>query len=359
MYQVQYIEEKDKCLFNNFISGSPKPHFLQSFEWGELKSGTGWVPLRLLVKDGDTPVAAISILKRSLPITGLSIFYAPRGPILGVDCDPAGEEFLWQQVRSLGRKHHAIFLKIDPDITSDQSSYVERLLALGFRPGGNQAGFGGVQPRFVFRLAITPPEEELLAAMESKTRYNIRLAERKGVTVRMAESEDDLARFYRILTETAQRDHFLIRKYSYFQHMWDLFVTTGSARIFLAEHDGQAIAGTLAFYCGKVAWYLYGASSNNQRNVMPNNLVQWTMIRWAKGLGCEVYDFRGVPGDDNPDNPLYGLYRFKKGFGAQFTEFIGEYDLVFSPFWYLLWTRVLPQYLKFTHRHSPKQSEDI
>ena len=118
------------------------------------------------------------------------------------------------------------------------------------------------------------------------------------------------------------------------------------ARLFMAEYDGKYIAGTLAFVFGDKAWYIYGASSNENRNVMPNYALQWAMIEWAKELDCTMYDFRGVSGDTSPDNPLYGLYRFKKGFNGEFTEFIGEFDAIYSPFFYLLWEHVIPAYRK-------------
>lgn len=371
MYRAQLIESQDEDLFNDFISSSPKPHFLQSYEWGELKSCTGWEPLRLLVWCDDRPVAAISLLKRHLPFycyLHRSIIYAPRGPIIGAECDQAGEVFFWEAVKGLARRHGAIFIKIDPDIPTEPADsaerYRKRLTATGFRLSGSQSGFGGVQPCYVFRLDITPTEQSLLAAMESKTRYNIHLAERKGVSVRVAQDAADLRLFYDILTETATRDRFLIRNFSYFERMWDLFVTRGAARVFLADYQGQAIAGTLAFHCGDRVWYLYGASSNQLRNVMPNHLLQWTMIRWAKELGCRLYDFRGVPGSADTDDHLAGLYRFKKGFAATFTEFIGEYDLILSPGWFFLWTRVLPAYQQVTrcllrHGSGPKSDESM
>jgi lipid II:glycine glycyltransferase (peptidoglycan interpeptide bridge formation enzyme) len=372
LYRAQLIEEKDKDLFNDFIRSSSKAHFTQSYEWGELKSITGWEPLRLLVWQDDRPAAAISILKRRLPFYRClrrSIAYAPRGPIIGENCDQAGERFFWDAARGLAKRHGAIFIKIDPDIPTEPGdeaeSYRRRLAAAGFKPGGNRSGFGGVQPRYVFRLDITPSEEKLLLAMESKTRYNIHLAERKGVSVRIARDKTDLRLFYDILKETADRDQFLIRSFSYFERMWDLFVSSAApapaARIFLADYQGQVIAGTLAFLCGDRVWYLYGASSNSLRNVMPNHLLQWTMIRWAKEQGCSLYDFRGVPGSAGQDDHLAGLYRFKKGFAAAFTEFIGEYDLVLTPCWYFLWMRALPAYQQVTRRllrRSPAQNSD-
>lgn len=358
MYDVDLIEEKDRDLFNRFVCTSTKPHFQQTYEWGELKAGTGWEPLRLLARKDGAPFAAVLILKRRLPLFNRAIFYAPRGPVFSELCDQVGEDFFWQEIKRLGRIHGAIFLKIDPDVDEGDTAYRARLEKAGFLPDTNRNGFGGIQPRYVFRLDITPSEQELLAAMESKTRYNIRLAGRKGVRVRVAATHEDLQVFYGILTETADRDQFLIRNFSYFEKMWDLFVSRGAARVFLAEYAGEVIAGTFAFHCGDTVWYLYGASRSYRRNVMPNYLLQWTMIRWARSLGCRIYDFRGVPGDDNPENPLYGLYRFKKGFAAKFTRFMGEYNLVFSSFWHFLWRCVLPLYMRFTHRRGRKHDSD-
>jgi peptidoglycan pentaglycine glycine transferase (the first glycine) len=357
LYKVHLIEGQDIDLYNSFVNSSLRPHFLQSYEWGELKRGTGWLPLRLLVAKNGTPIAAISLLKRKLPIFGRSIFYAPRGPVIGKECEEAGEDFFWQEVIKLGKKHRAILLKIDPDIPSPDETALKRLKMIGFRPSGDETGFGGVQPRYVFRIDITPTEEDLLAGMASKTRYNLRLAARRGVKVRVAENKDDLRTFYDLLKETAERDRFLVRDFSYFEAMWDLFVAQRTARLFLAEHEGEIIAATLAFCCGDRAWYLYGASSNRQRNVMPNYLLQWEMIRWAKSLQCSVYDMRGVPATENPEEALAGLYRFKKGFGGEFTEFIPEHDLVLSSIWYFIWEKLVPIYLKLTHRKKSQQDE--
>ena len=135
--------------------------------------------------------------------------------------------------------------------------------------------------------------------------------------------------FSRIMNETGARDHFIVRSAGYFRSL--LSCLGDNARLYMAYHDGRPIAGTIAIrFAGKV-WYLYGASSNADRNLMPNYLLQWEMIRWALDSGCFLYDFRGVSGDLSPDNPLYGLYRFKKGFTGEFTEFLGEYDYVLKP----------------------------
>lgn len=344
-WKTREIGPGERELFNGFVAGSPKGHILQTYEWGDIKAATGWQPIRLLVSDQDRPVAAVSILKRDLPLPGKSIFYAPRGPILDLE-NRQLFDYLLNSVREVAKAHGAIFLKLDPDVPAGNGSLVEYLQCRGFHSQDKGKGFEGVQPKFVFRMDIAPPVDQLLADMEGKTRYNIRLAAKKGVEVVRDCTREHLAPFYEILYETAARDRFLIRNYKYFEVLWDHLVHAGLAKLFMARYQGQFIAGTLAFMLGDKAWYIYGASSNRFRNVMPNYLLQWTMIEWAKEQGCSMYDFRGVSGDLTEDNPLYGLYRFKKGFGGKFTEFVGEFDLIFQPFYYWLWTNGEPLYSK-------------
>ncbi|GAW93776.1 lipid II:glycine glycyltransferase FemX [Calderihabitans maritimus] len=344
-WKARLITAEERNKYNHFVSRHPKGHILQSYEWGEVKSKTGWKPLRLVVEQEGKIVGAISILMRQVPIGGKTIFYAPRGPVVDLDRQDL-LDFLWAEVKKLARQHGAIFLKIDPDVPSQNLEFKEYLIKTGFRPADKEAGFEGIQPKYVFRLDITPSLDELMANFHQKTRYNIRLAIRRGVKVKSECQKEDLRVFYRILLETAERDKFLVRSYDYFAILWDELVERGLANLFMAYYQDEPIAGTLAFIFGDKAWYLYGASSNRYRNVMPNYLLQWTMIQWAKAKGCTMYDFRGVPGDLSEDNPLYGLYRFKKGFGGKYTEFVGEYDLVFSPLYYWLWKTAEPVYSK-------------
>lgn len=347
MFTTRIIDIKEKDSFNKFIATHDKGHFLQLWEWGEVKRGMGWEPLPLVLEEDGEIRAALLILKRHLPIPALNkcIFYAPRGPV----ADTASEEIchaLFDGASKVAKEHGAIFLKIDPDVVATNQVFPEILKKCSFCKNETGLDFEGVQPAFVFRLDIRPSEITLLQNMHSKWRYNIRLAGRKGVTVRQAENKEDLQTFYRILEETAIRDQFLIRGYEYFEWIWDYMVEKNYAQVFLAEYQGQVISATLAMVLGDKAWYLYGASSNEHRNVMPNYLIQWEMIRWAREQGCTLYDFRGVSGDLDENNPLYGLYRFKKGFNGEFTEFVGEWDRVYSPVFYWLWTKVLPLYLK-------------
>lgn len=343
--RARLIKENERAYFNDFIAAVPKGHILQSYEWGEIKAKTGWYPLRMVVEKDNKPVAAISILKRVIPGLKKAIFYAPRGPVFDIK-NKEIFDFLLTEVKKLAKKHQAIFLKIDPDVSAEDNEFKQLITSRGFVSAEKGVGFEGIQPKYVFRLDITPDEETLLKNMHSKTRYNIRLAARKGVAIKTDCTKTDLKEFYDILLETCERDNFLVRSYSYFEDMWDYLVERGYAQLFMAEYEGKYIAGTLAFIFGEKAWYIYGASSNSYRNVMPNYLLQWTMIKWAKEHGCTLYDFRGVPGNLTEDNPLYGLFKFKKGFNGDYTQFVGEFDLVYSPFYYWLWHTAEPIYQK-------------
>ncbi|MEN6460217.1 MAG: peptidoglycan bridge formation glycyltransferase FemA/FemB family protein [Syntrophomonas sp.] len=351
MFTTRIIDNKEKDRYDEFINNHPRGHFLQTWEWGQVKKGMGWDPLPLVLEEDGEIRAALLILKRRLPLPGLKkcIFYSPRGPVADIESEEICK-VLFEGARKVALDHKAIFLKIDPDVENTRQGFKEILSKCGFRENKTGLDFAGVQPRFVFRLDITPSEVKLLENMHSKTRYNIKLANKKGVSIREARGKEDLKAFYNILEETARRDHFLIRGYEYFEMLWDQMVENGMAQIFIAEYEEKPVSATLALILGEKTWYLYGASSNQYRNVMPNYLIQWQMIQWAKNKGCSLYDFRGVSGDIDESNPLYGLYRFKKGFNGEFTEFIGEWDRVYSSFFYFVWNRVLPVYMNVTRK---------
>ncbi len=321
-------------------------HPFQTAPWAEVKRRMGWSPHFLEVRRDGEPRAALRILEKDFPKIGYRFFYAPRGPILEAEWTDADLDELFQRAETLARERRAVFLKIDPDVSVNDDRIAPALTRNGFRLSPSVGSLSGVQPRCVFRLDLRPTEEALLAGMDQKARYNIRLAEKKGVTVRAVSERKDVETFFRLLQETALRDKFLIRPLRYLLDIQEWFEPRGDAQFFLAEREGEAIAGALALKHGPLCLYAYGASANTGRQYMPNHLLQWTMIRWAKAQGCSVYDFRGVPSDPRPDDPLFGLYRFKKGFGGTFTEFVGEYDKVYVPWLYRLWVHSWPLFKK-------------
>lgn len=318
--------------YDTFLAGQPAADFLQSRAWGRVKSITGWRAGPILLQDGDGRVVLSALLlARKIPGLPVNLYYAPRGPVLDWEAPPEKLNEILRAfasaVRKLGGRTRSVLLKCDPALPADNAAAAAALKAAGFRVASAGLSFEGLQPRFVYEIDITPPEDELLSSFSPKHRYNIRLSSRKGVTIRRAEDIRDMAEFYRLLRVTAQRDGFSIRNITYYEAIWREVVASGGAHLFLAEYEGQALSGALIFTLGKRAWYVYGASSNEQRNLMPNYALHWEIMRFLKERGYEIYDMRGISGDLTPGSHLYGLYRFKKGFSGKVTEYRGEMDL--------------------------------
>ncbi len=201
----------------------------------------------------------------------------------------------------------------------------EQVAALGFRPAR------AIQPIRTILLDLTYDEETLLARMKEKCRYNVRLAGRRGVIVRAAQSPEDVRAWYQLLQTTSEREQFGIHTLDYYLQAWRIFVPRSQARLLLAEYGGQLLAGIFVGLLGKQAIYLYGASSNEQRDLMPNHLLQWEAMRWAKQQGATQYDLWGLPATDNDDEAMAGVNRFKRSWGGEVVSFMGAYECELSP----------------------------
>ncbi|MBN2044128.1 MAG: peptidoglycan bridge formation glycyltransferase FemA/FemB family protein [Anaerolineales bacterium] len=310
--------EKTLSEWNQWLTGFPEAHLLQQGEWGALKADFGWEAVRL-VSGG----AGAQVLFRSLPL-GLSLAYIPKGPV--------GAEWarLWPEINAVCRARRAVFLKVEPDAWQDQFDRQDLLREFGFQPSTHS-----LQPRRTAVVDIAGEEEEVLARMKQKTRYNIRLAARKDVVVRPS---DDLETFSALMEVTGERDAFGVHSLAYYRRVYHLFHPLGMCELLVASYQGQPLAGIMVFAHGKRSWYLYGASNNLERNRMPAYLAQWEAIRWARGKGCTSYDLWGVP-DADPEvleagfnqrsDGLWGVYRFKRGFGGQIRRAAGAWDKIY------------------------------
>lgn len=324
----EFITNETLSEYEAFVQSHPKGNFAQSRLWGLQKPMWTWDAVAVRGADGKIK-GTLALMTRKVPGIGRSLMYGCRGPVCDLDDRETFSELL-AGAKELAKRYRAYVIKIDPDVPSSNTAFSAMLHAFGFRGKEGGKNFEAIQPRYVFRLNVEgKTEEELLAGFHQKWRYNIRLAQRKGVTVRIC-GKEMVPAFAELMLTTGVRDGFVTRQPEYFANMLD---NLGEhARLYMAFGPDEApIAGTLAIHYGDKVWYLYGASSNEQRNLMPNYLLQWSMIQWAVETRCRVYDFRGVSGDVSEDNPLYGLFRFKQGFGGEFTEFVGEMDLVLSP----------------------------
>jgi lipid II:glycine glycyltransferase (peptidoglycan interpeptide bridge formation enzyme) len=208
-----------------------------------------------------------------------------------------------------------------------------------------------IQFRNTVLVDINRSEDEILAGMKQKTRYNIRLAARKGVTVRKG-SFEDLEMLYQMYAETALRDNFIIREREYYLKAWRIFLDSQMAQPLIAQVDGKPVAALILFMFSGKAWYMYGMSGEAHREKMPNHLLQWEAIRHAKLSGCTVYDMWGAPDHFDENDPMWGVYRFKEGFGGQVARTIGAWDKPVRPFLYQFYTAIMPRILEGMRRRS-------
>ena len=314
-------------------------HVLQTSPWGALKARYEWSDARVGLTRGGELEAGAQILFRQLPAGLGRLAYVPKGPLV----DWSDEDQTQQLVNALdraARSHGAIALTFEPGIPNEPS-HRERLRSLGFHP----APFSAIQPRRTLVVDISADEDDILMEMKSKTRYNIRLAGRKGVTVREGDA-NDVSTFTQLLEATADRAEFGIHPPGYYEGAYERFVPRDWARLLLAEVESEAVAGLMVFALPPRSWYFYGASSTAHREKMPTYLLQWEAIRWAKSLGCTTYDLWGVPDQDRDvledefterSDGLWGVYRFKRGFGGDLVRTVGAWDRVLAPVRYQLY----------------------
>ena len=352
--------------WDEIISRLPEPHFLQTWEWAQVKAKYGWIPMPFVWQDDSGHiVAATMILKKQIISRGfaayLSILYAPKGPLLDWDNITLRTRVL-NDLQTYARKQGAIFLKIDPDIilgrgvpssdgdVLDNSGQAARseLTRRGWIYSSDQ-----IQFRNTVLIDVTSTEEEMLARMKPKTRYNVRLAEKKGVTVRTG-TVDDLPMLYKMYAETSIRDGFVIRDENYYLTVWKLFMS--NIQIFklsnlptceplIAEVDGQPVSAIFLFMFAGRAYYVYGMSRNLHREKMPTYLLQWEGMKHAKANGCNAYDLWGAPDVFDESDSMWGVYRFKEGLGGNVIRTLGAYDFAPSKLWYKLYAEIVPRVL--------------
>ncbi len=362
----------DRAHWNSAVTSLPNAHLLQSWEWGELKSKYGWDAHRLLwTNERGSPLAAAQILQRNLSLPGignrLSILYCPRGPVLTWSESALRSQVL-ADLHNFTSDTGAFFIKIDPglglssteadaDLTPVENpsgqDVVDALQESGWCASAEQ-----IQFRNTFLLDLSKSEDRLLAEMKQKTRYNIRLASRQEVSVRLGGVHDfDL--LYRMYAETSVRDGFAIRNSAYYHDAWGSFIQAGLAQPLIAQVNESPVAALIVYKYADTALYMYGMSRDQHRQKMPNYLLQWEAIRWAKQHGCKTYDFWGAPETIDPEDPLWGLYRFKSGFGARFVCSLGAWDYVAKPFLYWIYTVGKPKVLDLMRMRGKSKTKQI
>ncbi len=316
--------------WNQFISQHPNAHLLQTGEWGELKSVFGWKPVRVISGN-----VGVQILFRILPL-GFTVGYIPKA-VNSNQLSVISEQF-WKEVDSVCKSNRSIFLKLEPD--SWDSKFI-------LHPSSFILSPHNIQPPRTIIINIKDDEDAILAKMKQKTRYNIRLAEKKGVTVR---AWDDVESFHKMMLVTGGRDGFGVHSLEYYKRAYELLQPKGLGEILVAEYEGKPLAALFVARNGNRAYYLYGASTDEERNRMPTYLLQWEAVKWAKAHGCEEYDLWGVPDEDEATleaqfesrhDGLWGVYRFKRGFGGELKRAAQAMDRVYNPLLYWAYLRFI------------------
>jgi lipid II:glycine glycyltransferase (peptidoglycan interpeptide bridge formation enzyme) len=372
-------------IWNEIISKLPDPHFLQTYEWGQVKAKYGWVPYyavwtadgKFTVSqttenwslDAGNIVAAALILKRTA-LRRFSIFYAPKGPLMDWTNESLRKRVL-DDLQSFAKKQGAIFLKLDPDVVlgrgvpasvDEVTENSGQAVMSDLRRRGWVESSDQIQFRNTVMVDLSASEEDILMRMKQKTRYNVRLAEKKGVTVRVG-GVDDLPMLYKMYAETSVRDGFVIRDENYYMTVWKLFMSTvhgqPSAVPLIAEVDGEAVAAIFLFMFAGRGYYVYGMSRNAHREKMPTYLLQWAAMKHAKAHGCLTYDLWGAPDVFDESDSMWGVYRFKEGLGGEVIRTLGAYDFAPSKFWYSMYSDVMPRVLNFMRSRGKEKTKQV
>ena len=304
---------------------------LQSWAWGDFKSRTGWETSRLLCLRNGQPIAAAQWLLRRVPLLG-SLAYMPRGPV-GRSCDRDASLALIPHVAEEARRAGAFALWVEPPW---QVGHGPEL------PAAFTATPDYIQPPATGLVDLRPPTEAVLAGFQSSMRRNIRLAARRGLEVRVGQTEADWQAFYALLAETAERDNFGIHTWPYFAAMRDTLTATGLATLFLAEHTGKPVGGLLLTAYGGTAAYLFGASATAGRDLRIGHGLQWHAMCWAKEHGCHTYDLWGMPATADPDDTLAGVQRFKRGFSPRVISYAPTAVAALDPRRFWVWSQLAP-----------------
>jgi peptidoglycan pentaglycine glycine transferase (the first glycine) len=319
--------QQRKETWNDFLLQN-SGNFLQSFEWGSFQESLGKKVWRLAIGEGEQILLQAQIIQEKFPLDK-SCLYLPFGPIFAQGLSDIQKKEAWQnlleKIAEIAKNENAVFLLIEP---------TEELLQIGKRPA--EKALKRIQPEQTLILDLAQTEEAIFSHFNSITRYNIRLAQRKGVTVETVEpTANNIAIFYGLLAKTSQRDKFLTYPKSYYQKLFQIFggqISGSSAKLLMAEYQGKVVAANILVYFGDTATHLHGASDHNLRQVKAPQFLQWWQIQDAKKAGFLKYDFWGISHTKWPS-----LTEYKKGFGGQELSYSTGQNLIFQKNWYSLY----------------------
>jgi peptidoglycan pentaglycine glycine transferase (the first glycine) len=358
----------DRKTWDTLFKIFPNPHILQSWEWANTKANFGWTKTPLVWRgNAGIPESIGMLLERKIMHTNFlpsfGVFYMPRGPILDWK-NIATVRHVLADLEMKVRKKGVIFLKIDPEViiaegipgsTEEQKHAEGTAIKNELKSRGWIFSNSQIQYKNTMWLDLNGSQEDWLNRMKPKTRYNLRLAEKKGVVIQPG-SKKDLHLLFQMYAETSIRDSFTIRNEEYYRFVWDTFITKGMAIPLIAKYKNTALAGLILFILGSRAWYLFGMSSGKSREFMPNYLLQWEAMKRASKEGCTVYDLWGAPDNFNESDPMWGVYRFKEGLGARVIQTIGAWDYFLRPALYTLYSKIIPGLLDIMRKRGKQRT---
>jgi lipid II:glycine glycyltransferase (peptidoglycan interpeptide bridge formation enzyme) len=329
-YQVRISHDTEDPDWDAFLAHTPGGHHVQTSLWAQVKALLGWRAVRVVVTQGERIVAGAQMLMRPLSLLG-SVGYIPKGPLFASG-DPLVARLVVDELEQVAKAHRSQYLVVQPPC--EVEALGDRLLCKGFEPSSTQ-----VAPVATVAINLAKDLDDILGQMKAGTRRNIRLGQRKGITMREG-TVGDLPAFHRLLVATGQRQGFSPYPEEYFAEMWRVLGPRGHVRLFLAEYAGEAVSALLLIPFGDTVIYKKGAWSGRHGNRRPNEALHWMAIKWAKAQGYHYYDFEGIDpeaagaiahGEPLPDSLTQTVTRFKLGFGGQVFLYPGPYDYVCNP----------------------------
>jgi lipid II:glycine glycyltransferase (peptidoglycan interpeptide bridge formation enzyme) len=318
---VREVFESERKNFNQVVT-----HPLQSWEWGEFREKTGLNVIRLGLFDGQKIKEGYQITIHPLPKTQYYIGYLPKGPM--------PNQIMLDTLKKLGQDRNLIMIKLEPNVGTKVSK-VNSTKAFNnihqFLVENDCRQGRPIFTPYTFEIDLTQSETELFKKMKPKTRYNVRLAQKKDIQVFEDNSNRAFAWYLKLLKETAQRQKFYYHNDRYHRQMWESMKEANIAHLLLAKYQGKILVTWILFVFNNVLYYPYGASTAQYKDTMASNLIMWEAIKFGKKMGCQKFDLWGSLGPNyNPKDPWAGFHRFKEGYGGDLIEFLGSYDLVIN-----------------------------
>ncbi|KAA0206744.1 peptidoglycan bridge formation glycyltransferase FemA/FemB family protein [Candidatus Uhrbacteria bacterium] len=324
---MKLFHPNDQREWDDFVSALPYAQFTQSWAWGELQKSVGREVVRYFVAsdEGADPIAALQLIHQARPVVG-GYWLAPRGPVFASGLEQAIKEAVLDFLSRELQLPAGLFIRLEPQLLATNYQ-----LPMAFIPHRSY------NPATTVLIDLKKSQDELLAAMHQKTRYNVRVAERHGVTVRVG-TDEEIGTFLRLTKETEERDRFSAPDFSYLEKTYRVMAKAGIARLRIAEYQNEPLAMSMEMAYGDTVTYLHGASSSRHRNVMAPFTLHWEAMRAAKQEGKTIYDFWGCnPEDVNDPNykPSWeGITRFKLGWGGARVNLVGTFDVPYKPWLY-------------------------